>query len=50
MKIHVIYSATKFKVPTSNGLGGDAFTRKYIRHMKCCPVPYTSCDLSRYEV
>ena len=38
----------KFKVATSNGLGGDAFTRKYIigqGQMKCCPVPSTSCDL-----
>ena len=25
---HVIYSATKFEVATSNGLGGDTFTRK----------------------
>ena len=24
---HVIYSATKFEVATSNGLGGDTFTR-----------------------
>ena len=24
---HVTYSATKFEVATSNGLGGDAFTR-----------------------
>ena len=27
---HVTYSATKFEVATSKGLGGDAFTRKYI--------------------
>ena len=27
---HVTYSATKFEVATSNRLGGDAFTRKYI--------------------
>ena len=26
---HVTYSATKFKVSTSKGLGGDAFTRKF---------------------
>ena len=26
---HVTYSATKFEVATSNGLGGDTFTRKY---------------------
>ena len=24
---HVAYAATKFKVATSNGLGGDTFTR-----------------------
>ena len=27
---HVTYSGTKFEVATSNGLGGDAFTRKNI--------------------
>ena len=27
---HVTYPATKFKVATSNHLGGDTFTRKYI--------------------
>ena len=27
---HVTYSATKFEVATSNGLGGDSFTRKCI--------------------
>ena len=27
---HVTYSATKFEVALSNGLGGDTFTRKYI--------------------
>ena len=27
---HVTFSATKFEVTTSNGLGGDTFTRKYI--------------------
>ena len=27
---HVAYSATKFEVATSNRLGGDIFTRKYI--------------------
>ena len=26
---HVTYSATKFEVDTSKGLGGDAFTRKF---------------------
>ena len=27
---HVTYSATKFEVATSNGLGGDTVTRIYI--------------------
>ena len=27
---HVAYSGTKFEVATSNGIGGNAFTRKYI--------------------
>ena len=27
---HVTYSDTKFEVAMSNGLGGDAFTNKYI--------------------
>ena len=27
---HVTYAHAKFEVGTSNGLGGDAFTRKYI--------------------
>ena len=26
---HVTYSATKFKVASSKGFGGDAFTRKF---------------------
>ena len=26
---HVTYALAKFEVATSNGLGGDAFTRKY---------------------
>ena len=27
---HVTYSAKTFEVATSNGLGGDTFTKKYI--------------------
>ena len=27
---HVTYAATKFEVAKSNGLGGDAFARKFI--------------------
>ena len=44
----------------SNGLVGDAFTRKYIiwpltlhwgqGHTKCCPVPSTSCDVCTCKV
>ena len=52
------YSSTKFEVATSNGLGGDTFTRKYIiwpwpsgqGHTRCCPVPSKSCDLCTYRV
>ena len=50
---HVTYSATKFEVATSNRLGGDTFTRKYIiwqGHTKCCPIPSASCDLFSYKV
>ena len=49
---YVTYAPTEFKVTTSNGLGGEAFTRKFKiwawgeGHTKCCPVPSTSCDLS----
>ena len=55
----VTYSGTKFEVATSNSLGGDAFTRKYIffefwpwckGHTKCCLVPSKLCDLFRYKV
>ena len=53
---HVTFSATKFEVATSNHLGGDTFTRKYIiwpwgqGHTKCLPVSSTSCDLFTYKV
>ena len=30
---HVTYPATKFKVATSNHIGGDTFTRKYIFYL-----------------
>ena len=44
---HMTYAPAKFEVATSNSLGEDGFTRKYIiwGHTKCCPVPSTSCDL-----
>ena len=55
---NVTYAPLKFEVAMSNGKGGDSFTRKYIiwpwpngqGHTKCCPVPYTSCDLCICEV
>ena len=53
-------SATKFEIATSNRLGGDTFTRKYIfwpltltvgsRSHKISPEPSTSCDLFTYKV
>ena len=50
---HVTYAHVKFEVATSNGLGGDAFTRKTLYdlelwgqdHTACSSVPSTSCDL-----
>ena len=55
---HVTYAPANFKVAMSNGLGEDAFTRKYIiwpwlqgqGHMKCCLVPSTSCDLCTCKI
>ena len=52
------FAPAKFEGATSNSLGEDAFTRKYIiwpwpsgqGHTKCCPVPSTSCDLCTYRV
>ena len=53
--IHIMWN---FEVAMSNGLGEDAFTRKYIiwpgpqcqGHMKCCLVPSTSCDLCTCKI
>ena len=55
---HMTFAPAKFEVATSNSLGVNAFTRKYIiwpwpsgqGHAKCCPVPSTSCDLCAYRV
>ena len=55
---HMTYAPTEFEVTTSKALGGEAFTRKFNiwpwpwgqGHMKCCPVPSTSCDLFSYKV
>ena len=52
------FAPAKFEGATSNSLGEDAFTRKYIiwpwpsgqGHTKCCPVPSSSCDLCTYRV
>ena len=35
---HLTYAPAEFEVATSNGLGGDTFTRKYI----ICPLTLTS--------
>ena len=51
--LYVTNAFAKFEAAMSNGLGGDAFTRKYIvwpwpwgeGHTKCSPVTSTSCDL-----
>ena len=45
-----------FEVARSNGLGEDAFSRKYIMdlglHTKCCPVPlhYVTYAPTKFEV
>ena len=50
------FAPAKFEIATTNSLGEDAFTRKYIiwpwpsGHTKCCPVPSKSCDLCTYRV
>ena len=55
---HMTFAPAKFEIVTSNSLGEDAFTRKYIiwhwpsgqGHIRCCPVPSKSCDLCTYRV
>ena len=44
---HVTYAPASFDIVSSDGLGKDAFTIKYII-TKCCPVPSLSCDLSMH--
>ena len=52
------FAPARFEVATSNSLGEDAFTRKYIiwpwpsgqGHTKCFPVTSTLCDLLSYKV
>ena len=57
----VPFTAAKFEVATSNDLGGNIFTIKYIirpltlgsrsqGHTKCWPVPSTACDLCSYKI
>ena len=58
--LHLTHIPAKFGVATSNGLGEDSFTRKYIikplsltfrsRHRKDCPVPSKVCDLCTCNV
>ena len=55
---HMTFASAKFEIATSNILGEDAFTRKYIiwpwpsgqGHTKYCPVPSTLWDLCTYRV
>ena len=54
---HMTYAPAKFEVATSNNLGEDGLTRKYIiwpwpwgqGHTKCYPVASTSYDLCTCE-
>ena len=53
----VIYAPAKLEVATSNSLGGDAFTRKYIcltfdldGDMKQCSVSSTLCEVCTCKV
>ena len=56
--LNMTYAPAKFEVATSNSLGEDGLTRKYIiwpwpwcqGHTKCCPVASTSCDLCTREL
>ena len=57
---HVTYAQKKFEVATSKSLWGDALQENTLfdlwpwpwgqGHMKCHPVPSTSCDLCTYKV
>ena len=51
---HVTYAPSKFEIARSSGLGRGAFTRKLViwrqGHIKCCPVPSTSCGLHNCNV
>ena len=56
---HVIYSATKFEVATSNSLGGDTFTKNVTdrqmdgqrmdRLLYKIDIPFFSKEKSRYN-
>ena len=46
---HVTYSATKFEVAMSNGLGGDTFTRNATDGLWCeIYIPFFSKEKSRF--
>ena len=55
---HVIYAATKFEIATSNGLGGDTFTRKSIFDLDLCatqnvdqyPLHHLTYAATKFEV
>ena len=58
---HVTYAATKFEVATSNHLGGDTFTRKYItfdidlgvevtRNVAQYPLHHVTYSATKFEV
>ena len=49
---HATYAPVKFEVAMSNGLGDDAFTRKYIiwRSHEVLSVPLTSCDICTCKI
>ena len=54
---YVTYAPTEFKITTSKGLGGDAFTRIFnidldlgVKVTKCYLVPSTLGDLFSYKV
>ena len=49
---HVTYLATKFEVATSNRLGGDTFTRKYIitQNVAQYPLHHVTYSATKFEV
>ena len=53
---HVTYAPTEFEVTTAKGLGGDAFTRKFIfdltltRNVAQCPLHHVTYAYTEFEV